>query len=153
MYDILQVKGDVHMNKIIGVVLVLVVLGGVTYTLTQKNTVSKAPANVLPVLESGKPTENPVVTNDGMITVESSSFKFVPNTLKVKKGVATTLVLKNTEGMHNFVVDELNIKTKIVKGVGQDSITFTADKFGTFEFYCSVGSHRAMGMTGSLIVE
>ena len=30
---------------------------------------------------------------------------------------------------------------------------FTADKVGSFEYYCSVGSHRSMGMKGVLKVE
>jgi len=33
------------------------------------------------------------------------------------------------------------------------SVTFVADKTGTFEYYCSVGNHRAQGMVGKLIVE
>jgi plastocyanin len=28
-----------------------------------------------------------------------------------------------------------------------------ADKKGTFEYYCSVGQHRALGMKGKLVVE
>ena len=34
----------------------------------------------------------------------------------------------------------------------EQTITFVADKTGGFEFYCSVGNHRAMGMVGTLIV-
>src|SRR3990167_9256749 len=33
------------------------------------------------------------------------------------------------------------------------SVEFTADKAGGFEYYCSVGTHRAMGMVGAFIVE
>ena len=32
-------------------------------------------------------------------------------------------------------------------------VEFTVDKTGTFEYYCSVGQHRANGMVGNLIVE
>jgi hypothetical protein len=34
-----------------------------------------------------------------------------------------------------------------------DVVEFTADKAGTFEYYCSVGNHRAMGMKGTLTVK
>jgi nitrite reductase (NO-forming) len=40
-----------------------------------------------------------------------------------------------------------------VNGGETTSVEFVADKTGTFEYYCSVGAHRAMGMTGSLVVE
>lgn len=55
--------------------------------------------------------------------------------------------------MHDFVIDELNIRTKRIAGGESDSVTFTADKTGAFEYYCSVGNHREMGMKGRLIVE
>jgi plastocyanin len=32
-------------------------------------------------------------------------------------------------------------------------IEFVANKKGKFEYYCSVGEHRAMGMKGNLVVE
>jgi len=32
-------------------------------------------------------------------------------------------------------------------------VTFVADKAGEYEFYCSVGQHRANGMVGKLIVK
>ena len=136
------------MNKA-GIIIVLIVLVGVGAIMMKK---SSSPA---------MPSSNDLMTapreaaapKDGMITVESSSFKFVPNTITVKKGVKTTIVLNNMDGMHDFVVDALAIKTKIVKGVGQDTVEFTADKAGSYEFYCSVGNHKAMGMVGTLIVE
>lgn len=55
--------------------------------------------------------------------------------------------------MHDFVIDELNVKTKIVKDGESETVEFTPDQTGTFEFYCSVGQHRQMGMKGTLIVE
>lgn len=54
---------------------------------------------------------------------------------------------------HNFVVDELGVKTKTIKGGEEDVVEFTPDAAGTFEYYCSVGEHRAKGMKGTLIVE
>lgn len=36
---------------------------------------------------------------------------------------------------------------------GVTSVTFVADTLGTFEYYCSVGNHRAQGMVGNLVVE
>ncbi len=36
---------------------------------------------------------------------------------------------------------------------GKTFVEFTADKKGTFEYYCSVGEHRVNGMKGKFIVE
>jgi len=55
--------------------------------------------------------------------------------------------------MHDFVVDEFGAKTDTLQTGQSDTITFVADKTGTFEYYCSVGNHRAMGMKGNLIVK
>jgi plastocyanin len=55
--------------------------------------------------------------------------------------------------MMGYLIDELNIRTKRIAGGESDSVTFTADKTGAFEYYCSVGNHREMGMKGRLIVE
>lgn len=141
------------MNKKVSVILVLIVLAGVGVMAMKKGPSSALPSNSEMTKESSKSASETVAAKDGMITVESSSFKFVPNAISVKKGVKTKLVLNNVDGMHDFVVDDLAIKTKIVKGAGQDTVEFTADKAGSYEFYCSVGNHKAMGMVGTLVVE
>ena len=55
--------------------------------------------------------------------------------------------------MHDWVLDEFNAKTKVIQGGQTDTVEFTASKAGTFEYYCSVGQHRQMGMVGKFIVQ
>ena len=56
--------------------------------------------------------------------------------------------------MHDWVVDEFTgAKMKRVTNGQTGTVTFVADKAGTFEYYCSVGQHRANGMVGKLVVE
>lgn len=86
-------------------------------------------------------------------TVTGSNYSFDTKEIKVKKGDAVTIVFKNAEGFHDWNLDEFTAHTKKIGANAQDSVTFTADKTGTFEYYCSVGNHRAMGMKGNLIVE
>jgi plastocyanin len=86
-------------------------------------------------------------------TVISKPFLFNQKELRVKKGDTVRITLDNQEGTHDFVIDEFNAKTKTLNAGQEETIEFVADKAGTFEFYCSVGNHRAMGMTGNLIVE
>lgn len=82
-----------------------------------------------------------------------SNFKFEPQEIAVKKGDTVTIKVTNTQGIHDFTIDEFNVKTKALKEGESEEVTFTVDKTGTFEFYCSIGQHKAMGMVGSITVE
>jgi heme/copper-type cytochrome/quinol oxidase subunit 2 len=74
--------------------------------------------------------------------------------LRVKVGERVMVEFTSTEGYHDFVVDEFNTATERVRpDDGKTMVEFVADKKGTFEYYCSVGAHRAQGMKGNLIVE
>lgn len=91
---------------------------------------------------------------DGVtFTVTGNNFAFAPSTMTVKKGDTVTITFKNSDGFHDLVIDELSgATTSRIKGGEEETITFVADKAGTFEYYCSVGEHRAMGMVGTLTV-
>ena len=73
-------------------------------------------------------------------------------TLAVKEGTTVTIVFSSEEGFHDWVVDEFDARTDKISAGGTTEVTFVADKKGTFEYYCSVGSHRANGMVGTLVV-
>jgi plastocyanin len=85
--------------------------------------------------------------------VVGSNFKFNMTTITVKKGETVNIVFASQGGMHDWVVDEFNARTKVVSSGQTDTISFVAAKTGTFEYYCSVGNHRQMGMVGKLIVQ
>lgn len=87
------------------------------------------------------------------VAVTASSYKFSPTTITVKKGEKTRILLKNSDGMHDLVIDEFNVRTNVIGAGTEDYFEFTPDKTGTFEYYCSVGNHRAMGMIGKLTVQ
>jgi plastocyanin len=85
--------------------------------------------------------------------VTGENFSFKPNLITVKKGDKVKITFKNTAGFHDFVIDEYGASTKQTQAPTTEVLEFTADKIGTFEYYCSVGSHRTMGMVGTLKVE
>jgi plastocyanin len=85
-------------------------------------------------------------------TISGQNFSFVPNAITVKKGDKVKITFKNADGFHDFVVDEFGAATKQTKAPTTEVLEFTADKVGSFEYYCSVGTHRAMGMFGTLTV-
>lgn len=86
-------------------------------------------------------------------TVSGSNFKFEPAILTVNKGDTVKITFKNTGGIHDFRIDDLEVETEIINGVGEDSVEFVADRTGTFEYYCSVGNHKQMGMKGTLTIQ
>ena len=73
--------------------------------------------------------------------------------MRVKKGDTVKIHFLSVGGMHDWVLDEFSAKTPRVSEGQSADIEFQATKTGTFEYYCSVGTHRQMGMVGKLIVE
>ena len=103
--------------------------------------------------ESMIEAEKGLVNKEHEFTITGSSFKYDVDTMTVKAGDTVKVTFMSEGGTHDFVIDELNVKTKVLKSGEKEVITFVADKAGTYTFYCSVGNHRAMGMEGTLIVE
>lgn len=87
------------------------------------------------------------------VVVMGSNYAFSPNKIMIKKGEKTRIVFKNSDGTHDFRIDELNIAIPTIGSGAEDFVEFTPDKTGSFEYYCSIGNHRAMGMKGTLVVE
>lgn len=85
--------------------------------------------------------------------VEGGMMYFNPKEIRVKKGDKVRIVFTNKEGFHDWVIDEFNARTPQIRAGETATIEFVADKVGTFEYYCSVGQHRQLGMKGNLIVE
>jgi plastocyanin len=132
---------------IIGVVLVAVLVG---FGLFSKKTAPTTP----PIqLESTPAVESPAGVVVQTINVEGGMYYYKPNEITVKVGQPVKIVFNNVEGMHDFVLDEFNVRTDRISAGQTTEVTFTPDKTGSFEFYCNVGQHRAMGMKGTLVVE
>lgn len=88
------------------------------------------------------------------IVLEASEFKYDLQEINLKKGEKVILTLKNVGRMpHDFVVDELGVRTKVINKGETDKIEFIPERTGNFEFYCSVGNHRQLGMSGKVVVE
>lgn len=85
-------------------------------------------------------------------TVHGKNFSFTPAAMTVKKGDRVRITFVNDSGTHDWVIDEFNARTKVIQGGAKETIEFVADKAGSFEYYCSVGQHREMGMKGTLTV-
>lgn len=95
-------------------------------------------------------TENPSVQT---FNIKGSNYSFDLKEIKVKQGQTVRIIFSNEGGMHDWVLNEFNARTPQINSGQTSTIEFVADKAGTYEYYCSVGNHRAMGMKGVLIVE
>lgn len=88
------------------------------------------------------------------VRVEASEFKFSPASITLAPGQSVRLTLVNTGNMgHDLDIDGI-VDGPIIAAGDQTIITFTApQKAGNYPYYCSVGSHRSLGMEGQLIVK
>lgn len=73
--------------------------------------------------------------------------------MEVNRGERVRITLVNDQGTHDLVVDGYNVRTKTIQVGQSETIEFMAEEAGVFEFYCSIGSHRQMGMKGTLVVK
>ena len=103
--------------------------------------------------ETTETTPTPTPSSNKEFTISGKPFSYDVKEIKVNKGDTVKIIFKNLEGMHDWKLDEFNANTKVIGTGESETITFVADKTGTFEYYCSVGQHRANGMKGNLIVE
>ena len=146
------------MKTVYIVLALIVVVGGGAFLLSQKKpaqTPAPQPENVMQKQEEPTAAAEPseAMSKAQEITVEGGMFYFKPNEIKVKVGQPVKITFNNAKGMHNFVIDELKVTSETINAGGTTTVEFTPDKTGTYEFYCSIGNHRAQGMKGTLIVE
>lgn len=135
------------MNKIwIGLIILLIVGIGAFYLLNNSGVTGS-------IVD-----ESSVSFNTKTFVIGSSNLRFYIDGVEnpdifVKEGDKVRIEFSSQQGFHDWVVDEFNAFTERVESGSVPAIEFIADKKGTFEYYCSVGKHRANGMKGKFIVE
>ncbi|MBI5151481.1 MAG: cupredoxin domain-containing protein [Candidatus Pacebacteria bacterium] len=115
---------------------------------------SKSPAAPTPP-SSGTKTQKETTQTvpERTVTINATNFSYDLKEIRIKRGEKIVLEVKNTEGFHDLVIDELGVKTKQLKEGESQAIIVSSDVAGKYEYYCSVGAHRMMGMKGTLIIE
>jgi uncharacterized cupredoxin-like copper-binding protein len=145
---------------IVGVIIATVAVAGIVgyYQLSAvpqvNNQLGNAPATVLSAGVQSATVEFTLTVQDS-----KTPFAFIYNgqdnpTLHVKKGdIINVTLINNGMQPHDFTLDGYNVKTKVLNSGQSGSIVFTADKTGTFTYYCSVPGHKDLGMVGQFVVE
>lgn len=88
-----------------------------------------------------------------VFNLDSFNFGYSADEIRVNRGDTVVINLTSSGGFHDWVVDEFEVATDRIREGEATSVTFVADEAGAFEYYCSVGNHRAQGMVGTLVVE
>ncbi len=111
---------------------------------------------------TGEPKEFTIEGFEFEISPESSEFKFSPERIEVSRGDRVKITFKNVgQVIHDFVIDEFGVATPVLTPGETATVEFTADKAGTFFFYCSTatefgenefGVHRELGQEGEITV-
>lgn len=167
--------------KFVYIVAAVVIIGGIAVLLTNKNAEAPSEAmddtaisDTMPTMDANDTDEMQVVETESegmsaeehmasmdsgvapdvkMFNVSGSNFKFDIEEIRVREGDTVMIHFTAADGFHDWVVDEFGAATDQVRPGTPTSVTFVADKAGTYEYYCSVGNHKDMGMVGKLIVE
>lgn len=120
-------------NKIVSVLIgAAVILGSVVgvafFVTSQQNTMS----GDMDMTGSQSGSSDAVMTN----TVEISSYKYMPETITVKKGTKVTWT--NKDSVAHTVTTQDGSPAKIDSGLfGKDeSYSYTFEKTGTYEYFC-----------------
>lgn len=103
-----------------------------------------------------KDGDNTVTEEGRVITMDMGAYFFKPNIIEASPGETITVKVDNVGGFHDFVIDELGVRTEQVNTGNSVIATFTIPEDASgevYEFYCSVGNHREQGMVGLLRVK
>lgn len=92
-----------------------------------------------------------VVEDAREIRVTADDFAFDPDRITVAAGENVAIVLSSVDILHDFVIDELDAHVSAKPGATATG-GLSADRSGTYAFYCTEPGHRDEGMEGTLVV-
>lgn len=140
-------------------VIALILIGGGVYYFTSR---SATPSNDAMMQDKAIQEDSMVATmeaKDSMIkkvdyTLDMQNFSYTPNIMEAKPGQTLMVKIVNTQGFHDLVIDELDVASNQISEGEEEivEIQIPEDATGEYEFYCSVGNHRAQGMFGTLMI-
>ncbi len=88
-------------------------------------------------------------------TINMTNYRYSPSVLTATAGDSLVIRLVAVEGMHDFVIDSLDISSRVITAGGEEIITIEIPEDAANQeiiFYCSVENHRELGMEGIIQV-
>ncbi len=140
-------------NLLIGFgVLIAVVIAGIVFVRLPKPSSPPSASNSQAVPGTTTTSETGGKINE--IKVSAKEFAYTPSTITVNKGEKVRITLTNDgAASHNLSIQGLGISTKTIVPGESDSIEFTPSTAGSFTFFCTIDSHKDLGLTGTLEVK
>jgi uncharacterized cupredoxin-like copper-binding protein len=92
----------------------------------------------------------------GTVDLTATDFKFNPSDETVKSGDVSFTLTNDGQTAHSLEIEDVNGQDKELEGdvsPGQDGTLKVNLPPGKYEFYCPVGNHKEMGMTGEINVQ
>ena len=86
----------------------------------------------------------------GDVVVDTEDAVFVPDELELPAGAVTVVTRNRDLFWHTLTIDALDLDIRVPVGATRRR-TFTAPP-GTYEYYCAIPGHEAIGMKGVLVV-
>ncbi|BCJ87896.1 cupredoxin domain-containing protein [Effusibacillus dendaii] len=105
-------------------------------TSTSNNASTPAASSSQTSNASGKTSDN-AATNAAEVKIVASNYKFDVPATEIKSGQPVKLVFSTKEGVHGFAIKDTNIKVDAVTAGNDKTVTWTPDKPGEYELYCS----------------
>lgn len=147
------------MHRIVLILLLVIVLSGAGFVAYKafgpKTSFQTEKVDVNLVNEGGGTQLNDLEARAREIVIETKEYQFSPREIRVKKGETVKITLKNTGKMqHDWVVEGMEgARADLTQPGESTTIVLTPSQAGRFVTYCSFGSHRQQGQTGTLVVE
>ena len=91
----------------------------------------------------------------GTVDLTATDFKFDPSEPTVKAGDVTFSLKNDGQVQHSLEIEDVNGSDQELEGdvsPGSDGTLKVNLPPGKYEFYCPVGNHKEMGMTGEITV-
>jgi len=92
----------------------------------------------------------------GTVDLAATDFKFNPSEPTVKSGEVTFNLTNDGQAPHSLEIEDVNGSDQEIEGEvspGSDGTLTVNLPPGKYEFYCPVGNHKEMGMTGEITVQ
>jgi plastocyanin len=90
----------------------------------------------------------------GVVDVVAANYRFQPDTIYLKAGIPTRLVLENRDPVKHVITFRGMDPQVLVAAPeeGKQAIVFTPTRTGTYYMYCSQPGHEQLGMYGTAVV-
>ena len=133
-------------GMITGMIIVLVILGGLAFFLSENETLSEKNSG-------SEEISNGITEETKEITMTATKWAFSPSEIKVNLNDKVILHVKSIDVSHGFSLPAFNVNQELEPGK-EITVEFTADKKGNFTFVCNVYCGQGhLNMKGNLIVE